>query len=78
MEAGVLLKSCVIYQDCWDDINWQKCFWPKLKKLLENGCYGNASTVAANLLPLFCRLPLEKAGGSDAFFPRVMALFPVG
>ncbi|KAK6175849.1 hypothetical protein SNE40_014229 [Patella caerulea] len=44
---------------CWKHISWQKAFWPKLKKSLENGCHGNASTVAPNLMPLLSKIPVN-------------------
>ncbi|XP_076444404.1 E3 ubiquitin-protein ligase listerin-like isoform X2 [Babylonia areolata] len=73
------LLSCVKFvPTCWGSINWQKAFWPKLRKVLESGCHGNAVSVAPNFLPLFSCIPMETAGGAAAFFPKVLDLFKEG
>ncbi|KAL8578088.1 hypothetical protein ACOMHN_055408 [Nucella lapillus] len=71
--------SCVKFvPSCWENVNWQKAFWPKLRKILKSGCQGNATIVAPNFLPLFSCLPMELAGGAEVFFPEVLSLFKQG
>lgn len=68
----------LLSQSCWGSINFQKAFWPKLKKLLEGGCLGNAASVAPNILPLMACVPMETAGGSTIFLPKVLEAFKQG
>ncbi|KAK7480178.1 hypothetical protein BaRGS_00028563 [Batillaria attramentaria] len=64
--------------DCWQHVNWQKAFWPKLRSLLESGCQGTALNVVPNLLPLLSCVPMETAGGAVAFLPRLLDHFKLG
>lgn len=60
----ISFKSILFYphQDCWNHVNGQKAFLPKLRRLLQNGCYGNASVVGPNMLPLFSKIPDDLCG----------------
>lgn len=64
--------------DCWQHVNWQKAFWPKLRSLLESGCQGNAVSIVPNILPLLSCVPMEVAGGAVAFLPNLLDHFKLG
>ncbi|XP_076078517.1 E3 ubiquitin-protein ligase listerin-like isoform X2 [Mytilus galloprovincialis] len=54
-EAVLSLVNFV--KDCWTDVSIEKSLWPKLRNLLENGCYGNCSLIAPDLLPFISKVP---------------------
>ncbi|XP_052088236.1 E3 ubiquitin-protein ligase listerin-like [Mytilus californianus] len=54
-EAVLSLVNFV--KECWTDVSIEKSLWPKLRNLLENGCYGNCSLIAPDLLPFISKVP---------------------
>lgn len=65
-ESALSLVSYV--DDCWQQINVEKAFWPKLRKYLENGCYGNASLMGGDLLPFLSKVPPTLLGENNKFY----------
>ncbi|XP_064613366.1 E3 ubiquitin-protein ligase listerin-like [Liolophura sinensis] len=57
-----VLSAITYLPECWNHVNGQKAFLPKLRKLLQNGCCGNATVVGPNILPLFSKIPDEVCG----------------
>lgn len=65
-------------QDYWSHVNVQKAFWPKLRKVLETGCYGNAVVIAPNLLPLLSKIPPDMFPDKDKFYEEYFNCFKLG
>ncbi|XP_050414016.1 E3 ubiquitin-protein ligase listerin [Patella vulgata] len=65
---------------CWEHISLQKAFWPKLRKSLEGGCHGNASTIAPNLMPLLSKIPvnLYQSDGKSTFYLEFLTSMRTG
>ncbi|XP_056016029.1 E3 ubiquitin-protein ligase listerin-like isoform X2 [Ostrea edulis] len=65
-EAALSLVSYI--DDCWQHINVEKAFWPKLRKYLENGCNGNATLMGGDLLPFLSKVPATLLGEGNKFY----------
>ncbi|GFR72211.1 E3 ubiquitin-protein ligase listerin [Elysia marginata] len=52
-----VLSIVSAHTECWQHVNWQKAVWPKLKSVLESGCFGQAGIVAPCLLPFLSKIP---------------------
>ncbi|KAL4232926.1 listerin E3 ubiquitin protein ligase 1 [Mactra antiquata] len=75
-EAVLSLVNCT--HTCWSHINIQKAFWPKLRKVLESGCHGNAVVIAPNILPLISKLPGDLFPDMNKFYEELFACFKAG
>ncbi|XP_053396155.1 E3 ubiquitin-protein ligase listerin-like [Mercenaria mercenaria] len=75
-EATLSVINCI--QECWKHVNVQKAFWPKLRKVLETGCHGNAVVIATNLLPLISKIPADLFPDNDKFYDEFFTCFKLG
>lgn len=55
-------------KECWSDVSVEKALWPKLRNLLENGCYGNCSLIAPDLLPFISKVPPDLLKEENKFY----------
>lgn len=46
----------------------EKSLWPKLRNMLENGCYGNCSLIAPDLLPFISKVPPDLLKEENKFY----------
>ncbi|XP_062615887.1 E3 ubiquitin-protein ligase listerin-like [Saccostrea cucullata] len=75
-EAVLSLVSYI--DDCWQHINVEKAFWPKLRKYLENGCHGNACLMGGDLLPFLSKVPPTLLGEGYKFYIEFFNYFKSG
>jgi hypothetical protein len=54
---GMLLAYARALPDCWDHVNMQKAFLPRLTAFLRHACYGSPRVSYPALLPLLSLLP---------------------
>ncbi|ESO83676.1 hypothetical protein LOTGIDRAFT_133152, partial [Lottia gigantea] len=64
--------------ECWKHVSWQKAFWPKLRKNLENGFDGNAASISLNLMPLLSKIPESAVEDQDGFYIEFLSAFRKG
>lgn len=73
-----MFSNKIVIQDCWKHVNVQKGFWPKLKKILETGCHGNAVVIAPNILPVLSKIPDNLFPNQERFLEDFFNCFRAG
>ncbi|XP_041350967.1 E3 ubiquitin-protein ligase listerin-like [Gigantopelta aegis] len=73
------ILSVVNYiEDCWSHVSWPKSFWPKLRNVLETGCFGNASIIGPSILPLLSKISSACYGEPEKFYSEFFVCFRNG
>ncbi|KAL4857852.1 3-hydroxyisobutyryl-CoA hydrolase [Chlorella vulgaris] len=69
---GMLLAYVRALPDCWDHVNMQKAFLPRLTAFLRHACYGSPRVSYPALLPLLSLLPQEVLGPRPTLFVSLL------